>query len=147
MAIKFRDAGPKAAYEIAVGVTAEEAAEAGLAVVEVDPTSGAPTAYGRYKDAPDGGPLGITVGAAAADTQVIAGGDVGAPAPDTGVGGKGNLVNPDDPVIHGGSDDIHRDGAEPPVEDLAARARDEAEVARQSIEDASKALRKTSKGK
>jgi hypothetical protein len=140
--VKFRKAGDNAAYEIADGVTAEEAAKLGLAVVEVDPTSGAPTAYGRYKDAPDGGPLGITV-ASPGDTDVIAGGDVAAPAPGGPAGGpKGNLVNPDDPVIHGGSDDIHRDGAEPPVEDLNAERRDAAEVARESIEKASKRRKK-----
>jgi hypothetical protein len=141
MAIKFRDAGHKAAYEIAVGVTAGEAADAGLAVVEVDPTSGAPTAYGRYKGAPDGGPLGITV-AKPGDTEVVAGGDAAAPAGTGPIGGKGHLINPDDPVIHGGSDEIHKDGAEPPVEDLAAEERAAAEVARASIEKASQAKRK-----
>lgn len=139
--VKFRDAGPSAAYEIAVGVfTAEEAAKAGLAVVETDPTSGAPTAYGRYKNAPDGGPLGITV-AKNVDTEVIGSGAVsageGAPGPS-----KGNLVNPDDPVIHGGGDDIHHDGADPPVEDLAAQEREAREVAEESIEKASKRRKK-----
>jgi hypothetical protein len=139
--VKFRKAGDNAAYEIAEGVTAEEAAKHGLAVVEVDPTSGAPTAYGRYKDAPDGGPLGITV-SEAADTKVVAGGDVAAPTAPAPTGGKGNLINPDDPVIHGGSDDIHKDGAAPPVEDLAAEERAAAEVAKASIEKASKRTRK-----
>lgn len=139
--VKFRKAGEHAAYEIADGVTAEEAAKLGLAVVEIDPTSGAPTAYGRYKGAPDGGPLGITV-PEATDTKVIAGGDVAAPGPAPVGGGKGNLVNPDDPVIHGGSDEIHKDGAEPPAEDLAAQERSDAEVARKSIEKASKRTRK-----
>jgi hypothetical protein len=135
--VKFRSAGDTAAYEIAHGVfDRDEAAKLGLAVVEVDPTTGAPTAYGRYKNAPDGGPLGITV-VSPPDTEVVAGGDVspGGPAP---AGGKGALVNPNDPVIHGGSDDIHKDGAEPPVEDLAAENREAAEIARQSIEKASK---------
>jgi hypothetical protein len=143
--VKFRKAGDNAAYEIADGVfDRDEASKLGLAVVEIDPTSGAPTAYGRYKNAPDGGPLGITV-ASPPDTEVVAGGDVGpgAPAP---AGGKGALVNPNDPVIHGGSDEIHKDGAEPPVEDLAAENRDAAEIARQSIEDASKP-RRTRKAK
>jgi hypothetical protein len=110
-------------------------------VVEVDPTSGAPTAYGRYKGAPDGGPLGITV-PEAADTRVIGGGDVAAPADRSSCGRQGHIVNPNDPVIHGGSDEIHKDGAEPPVEDLVAERRDAAEVARQSIEKASKRTRK-----
>src|SRR5205085_12505738 len=108
--VKFRDAGENAAYEIAVGVTdRDEAAKLGLAVVEVDPTSGAPSAFGRYKDAPDGGPLGVTV-AKAGDTEVRPGGGVG--PGDAGPGAnKGDIVNINDPVIHGGSDEIHADGA------------------------------------
>lgn len=135
--VKFRSAGDDAAYEIAVGVTsAEEAAKLKLAVVETDPTSGAPTAYGRYKDAPDGGPLGITV-AKSPDTEVIGSGQVSAGEPAPGPS-KGALVNPDDPVIHGGGDDIHKDGAEPPVEDLEAERREAREIAEASIEKASK---------
>jgi hypothetical protein len=139
--VKYRKAGPHAAYEIAEGVTAEQAADLGLAVVEVDPTTQAPTAYGRYKGAPDGGPLGITA-VQPADTEVIAGGDVSPPTPVPPGGPKGNLVNPDDPVIHGGSDEIHKDNAPPPVEDLEAERRDAAEIARKSIEKASKKPRK-----
>jgi hypothetical protein len=136
--VKFRSAGEDAAYEIAVGVTdAEEAAKLKLAVVETDPTSGAPTAYGRYKDAPDGGPLGITV-ASPTDTKVIGGGHVSANADAAPAGNKGNLINPDDPVIHGGSDEIHKDGAAPPVEDLAAEEAEARRVAEESIEKASK---------
>jgi hypothetical protein len=136
--VKFRSAGEDAAYEIAEGVTsADEAAKLKLAVVETDPTSGAPTAYGRYKDAPDGGPLGVTV-AKNADTEVIGAGQVSANADQPAGGGKGNLINPDDPVIHGGSDDIHKDGAAPPVEDLAAQEAEARKVAEKSIEDASK---------
>lgn len=134
--VKFRDAGPKAAYEIAHGVTAEEAAELGLAVVEVHPTSGAPVAYGRYKGAPDGGPLGITV-AGSGDTEVVAGGAAG-PAGPPSAGNKGDIVNPNDPVIHGGSDEIHADGAEPPVEDLAAERREMTDLANESVKKASK---------
>lgn len=135
--VKFRSAGDDAAYEIAVGVhSAEEAAKLKLAVVETDPTTGAPTAYGRYKDAPDGGPLGVTV-AKSVDTEVIGAGQVSAgeraPGP-----AKGRLVNPDDPVIHGGSDEIHKDGAEPPVEDIPAQEREAREIAEKSIEKASK---------
>jgi hypothetical protein len=136
--VKFRSAGDDAAYEIAVGVTsAEEAAKLGLAVVENDPTTNAPTAYGRYKNAPDDGPLGITV-PKSTDTEVRGGGNVSAGADTARAGNKGNLVNPDDPVIHGGSDEIHRDGAEPPVEDLEAERREQTEVAEESIERASK---------
>jgi hypothetical protein len=135
--VKFRSAGKGAAYEIADGVTsADEAAKLKLAVVETDPTSGAPTAYGRYKNAPDGGPLGITV-PKNADTKVIGSGQVSAGEPAPGPA-KGNLVNPDDPVIHGGSDEIHKDGAAPPVEDLEAERREATEVAEASIEKASK---------
>jgi hypothetical protein len=132
--VKFRSAGDGAAYEIAVGVhDAEEAAKLKLAVVETDPTTGAPTAYGRYKDAPDGGPLGITV-PKSADSEVIGAGQVSASETGPHGGGKGNLINPDDPVIHGGSDDIHKDGAEPPVEDLAADEREARDVAEKSNE-------------
>jgi len=135
--VKFRSAGDKAAYEIADGVTdQDQAAELGLAAVECDPTTGAPTAYGRYKDAPDGGPLGITA-PAAPDTEVVAGGDVGPGGPPS-AGNKGDIVNPNDPVIHGGSDEIHADGAEPPVENLDAERAEATEVAEKSIEEASK---------
>jgi hypothetical protein len=65
--------------------------------------------------------LGITV-PKSADTEVIGAGHVSASETGPHGGGKGNLVNPDDPVIHGGSDEIHKDGAEPPVEDLEADA-------------------------
>lgn len=136
---KFRKPNPEAAYEIAVGVTAEEAAKLGLAVVEND-ALGRPAAYGRYTDAPDGGPLGITVAAAPADSEVIAGGDVSAPANAPGTGPKGSLVNPNDPFVHGGTGDesVHADGAEPPVEDLAAEEREQAKIAQDSVEKASK---------
>jgi hypothetical protein len=135
--VKFRKAGDTAAYEIADGVSdRDEAAKLGLAVVEVDPTSGAPTAYGRYKNAPDGGPLGITA-VQPADTEVVAGGDVGSGgAPPAG--NKGDIINVNDPVIHGGSDEIHADGAAPPVENLEAERAEAVKVAEQSIEDASK---------
>lgn len=136
--VKFRSAGDDAAYEIAVGVhSAAEAAELKLAIVETDPTTGAPTAYGRYKDAPDGGPLGVTV-AKSGDTEVIGGGQVSASEGGPHGGAKGHLINPDDPVIHGGSDEIHKDGAEPPVQDLAAEEAEARKVAEASIEKASK---------
>lgn len=137
--VKFRDASPGAAYEIAVGVfDADEAAKLGLAVVESTP-DGRPSAYGRYKGAPDGGPLGVTV-AGSSDTEVVPGGAV-SPGADVPAGGnKGNLVNPNDPFVHGGTGDesVHADGSEPPVEDLAAEQREATEVAEQSIEKASK---------
>jgi len=137
--VKFRDAGPKAAYEIAAGVTPEEAAEHGLAVVETDPTTGAPTAYGRYKKAPDGGPLGITVTGSADDTHVVAGGAAAAPAPGAhSAGDKGDILNPNDPVIHGGSDEIHADNAPPPVDTSDEQRREMTDLANESIEDAQK---------
>lgn len=139
--VKFRDAGENAAYEIAVGVTdQDEAAKLGLAVVEVDPTSGAPRAYGRYKDAPKGGPLGITT-AQPGDTEVVAGGDVGPGGPPS-AGNKGDIVNPNDPVIHGGSDEIHADGAAPPVRNLEAERADAVEAAEASFEKAQSKSRK-----
>lgn len=47
--VKFRDASPGAAYQIAVGVTdAAEADKLGLVVVECT-AFGLPSAYGRYK--------------------------------------------------------------------------------------------------
>lgn len=144
--VKFREASPGAAYEIAVGVTdPEEAAKLGLAVVESTP-DGRPAHYGRYKDAPGGGPLGITT-AQAADTEVVAGGTV-SPNADTGTGGpqKGSLINPDDPFVRQpGEESIHADGASPGV---VAEEEDDAplrEAAEQSIRDATKKTRRTRK--
>lgn len=138
---KFRDAG---AYEVAEGVfTAEEAAKLDLAVVEIDPTSGAPTAYGRYKDAPDGAPLGITRDKAG-DTEVTGGGQVSANADNAVVNNqKGSLVNLDDPFVRQeGEDSIHADGAEP---GKLAEEIDDAplvKAAEESIEKASTTSRK-----
>jgi hypothetical protein len=53
-------------------------------------------------------------------------------------GQQGQPHQPDDPVIHGGSDEIHKDGAAPPVEDLAAEEAEARRVAEESIEKASK---------
>lgn len=139
---KFRDAG---AYEIAEGVfTAEEAAKLGLAVVEIDATSHRPTAFGRYKDAPGGAPLGITRDKSGA-TEVTGGGQVGANA-DSAVANnqKGSLVNLDDPFVRTpeGAETIHADGAEPgkvaeEIDDAPLR-----KAAEKSIEEASKTTRK-----
>lgn len=137
--VKFRKASEFAAYEIAVGVTdRDEAAKLGLAVVEVDPF-GTPTAYGRYKGAPDGGPLGITV-ASTGDTDVVPGGDVGPAPAASATGPKGSIVNPDDPFVHGGTGDetVHADGSEPPVVDPVAEQREAVEIADKSIDEASK---------
>jgi hypothetical protein len=126
MAIKF-ESSPGSAYEVALGVTAEEAAKAGLGVVEYSYSTNPPSpVYGRYKDAPKGGPLGITT-AQPADTKVIAGGAVSASPPAPVGGDKGAVVNANDPFVHGGTGDdtIHADNTEPPVRDIAAETRDE----------------------
>lgn len=141
--VKFREASPGAAYVIAEGVTdAEEAAKLGLAVVE-STADGRPAHYGKYKDAPGGGPLGITVDRAA-DTDVIAGGGVSANADAAPVGNqKGSLINPDDPFVRQpGEESIHADGAAPGV---VAEEEDETplrEAAEKSIEQASKTSKK-----
>lgn len=112
--VKFREASPGAAYEIAVGVyDAEEASKAGLAVVETT-AEGVPTAYGRYKDAPEGGPLGITVDMPG-NTKVVAGGTAAPSAPSATTAGKGDILNVNDPFVHGGTGDdtIHADGSAP----------------------------------
>jgi hypothetical protein len=139
MAIKFTSS-PGSAYEVAVGITAEEAADAGLGIVELNYSTNPPaTVYGRYKDAPKGGPLGITV-AAASDTKVIAGGGVPAVVSSAAAGGgKGSAVNLNDPFVHGGTGDetIHADNSEPPVRDIPAELAAEQERSEDSIEAAS----------
>lgn len=137
MAIKFRSS-PGSAYEIADGVTAQEAADAGLAIVEYAYSTNPPAPiYGRYKDAPDGAALGVTV-AANTDTKVIGSG--GAPIPPAPVGGKGSLVNLNDPVVHGNpsGESVHADNAEPATRDLKAEEDEAREVAEASIEAASR---------
>lgn len=141
--VKFREASPGAAYEVAIGVTdAEEAAKMGLAVVESTP-EGRPAAYGRYKGAPDGGPLGITVDKST-DTEVVAGGGVSPGAADATGPDKGDFVNVDDPFVHGGTGEgsIHADGAEPGKlnEDLDHTA--ERDAAKASLEPKSTRARK-----
>lgn len=108
--VKFREPEGGAAYVIAEGVDAEEAAKLGLAVVESRP-DGTPMHWGKYKDAPDGGPLGVTV-AKSEDTEVVAGGGVSAPAPAPTTAPQTNL---DDPVVKTppGVETIHADNAPP----------------------------------
>lgn len=137
--VKFREASPGAAYEIAEGIfDAEEAAKLGLAVVEND-AFGRPARYGRYKGAPDGGPLGITVDKAA-DSEVIAGGGVSAGADQGPIGNKGNVINPDDPFVHGtaGEGGVHADGAIPMEEDVAAQQREAIEASDEAMKKAAK---------
>lgn len=111
---KFIKTSPDAAYEIAVGVTdPQEAADLGLAVVESTAT-GQPASYGRYIGAPGGAPLGITVDKAG-ETEVIGGGGVNPNTAPAVAGQKGEVVNQDDPFVHGGSD-MHADGGTPPAE-------------------------------
>ncbi len=116
---------PGSAYEVAIGITAEEAAEQGLVIVEQSHSTNPPTpVYGRYKNAPAGSAMGVTV-AKDDSTQVIGAGGVSAPpaAAVGDAGSKGNLVNPNDPVIHGGTGDesVHADGAAPLADDDAAQ--------------------------
>ena len=125
---------PGAAYEIALGITAEEAAEANLAIVEQNFSTNPPApVYGRYLDAPKGHPLGVTVDAVG-DTKVIGGGSV-APVDNANVGGgKGSVINRNDPFVHGGTGDesIHADNSEPPVRDFAAEEKEAAEIIEKS---------------
>lgn len=134
--MKFVKAGPNAAYEVAIGVTSEEAAEAGLAVVEQSYSTNPPTPiYGRYLNAPSGSPLGVTVDDRG-DTKVIGAGGVSAPLGNGG-GDKGMLVNRNDPVIHGGTgeESVHADNAAP----LAPDDAEEERIARAGAHDPRKA--------
>jgi hypothetical protein len=139
--VKFREASPGAAYEIAEGVTnAEEAAALGLAVVEVTP-EGRPSAYGRYKDAPEGGPLGITT--FSPDNVTVKPGGHTATDSAAATAGKGSLVNIDDPFVHGtGGESVHKDGANPQAVDRAADERELAEAARKNNEAHAKSVAK-----
>lgn len=113
MTIKFVHS-PGSAYEIAIGITAQEASDANLAVVEQSFATNPPTpVYGRYIDAPTGHALGVTVDAGNG-TKVIGGGSVVA-APSLHINDKGSLLNINDPIAHGGTGDdtVHADNAEP----------------------------------
>lgn len=116
---------PGSAYEVAIGVTAAEAAELGLAVVEQSYSTNPPTpVYGRYKDAPDGSALGVTV-ADNDKTKVVGAGGVSAAAPAATGGDKGSLLNLNDPVVHGGTgeESVHADGAAPLADDADEQTR------------------------
>ena len=137
---------PGSAYEVAVGVTAEEAAELGLVVVEQIYNGTVPSpVYGRYKDAPSGLALGVTVSDDVKTKVVGAGGLTGTAAPATdsvaaAEGSKGNFINPNDPVIHGGTgkDSVHKDGASPPSLDPATDLRDQVDAAVEANKTAAK---------
>jgi hypothetical protein len=109
---------PGSAYEVALDITAEEAAEQGLVIVEQSHSTNPPTPiFGRYKDAPAGSALGVTV-AKEDGTKVVGAGGIAAPAAVAaadGLGQKGALLNINDPVVHGGTGDesVHADGAAP----------------------------------
>jgi hypothetical protein len=111
---------PGAAYEVAIGITAQEAAEQGLAIVEQSYSTNPPTPiFGRYLDAPKGHALGITVDDTVSTKVIGAGGSVYQPG--SPGGDKGSLLNLNDPVVHGGTGDetVHADGAAPLKDDAA----------------------------
>jgi len=113
---------PGSAYEVALGVTAQEAQEQRLAVVELSYATIPPTPiFGRYLDAPEGSALGITVDDTVSTKVIGAGGGSFAAAP--GGGDKGSLLNLNDPVVHGGTGavSVHADGDEPLKNDAAAQ--------------------------
>lgn len=117
---------PGSMYEVAIGITAEEAAEQGLVIVEQSYSTNPPTpVFGRYKDAPAGSALGVTV-ADDKGTKVIGAGGISAPAAAAaavGLGQKGALLNINDPVVHGGTGDesVHADGASPLADNADAQ--------------------------
>lgn len=105
-----------AAYTPVYGITRDEAEEKGYAIVEYSFADGTPVpVYGYYNDTQSGGPLDVTA-PIAADTQIVAGGTLGAEP--TTAGNKGSLVNPNDPVVHGTDDNNpHEDGGTPNASD------------------------------
>lgn len=134
MAKTERNPRSDAAYEVVPGVTAEQAAEQGLAVVEyaVSGSSFAPV-YGRYLNTETGASLEQRVYQPGDMVTVPAGGETVATAP--AVTTKGGLINPNDPVVHGtANENVHADGTEP-VTKSAAQA---AEVAAAETADAKK---------
>lgn len=107
-----RDPRKDAAYVAVPGLTAEQAAEKGYAVVEYAVDGGANNpVYGYYLDTVTGASLeqvvrdtGDTVVAPASGETVVTG---------AGQSMKSNLLNPNDPVIHGtGDQSVHADGSE-----------------------------------
>lgn len=107
--MKGHKSSPDAAYETFPGMSAEEARDKGLVIVETN-GDGAGHVYGRY--------LNTSTGAALEtlrdkdDRQPVAAG--GAVILDTAVASKGSLLNVNDPVVHGTADNNpHEDGAQP----------------------------------
>jgi hypothetical protein len=139
MAYKLTKTSDAAAYKVAIGATAEDAAKDGLGIVELNYSTIPPShVYGKYDNAPDEGPIPITV-PKPADTEVIGGGGVsGAPAP-AAVDGKGSIVNLNDPVVHPAADEnIHADNSPPPAQDIEAERAEAVRIANESIEKATK---------
>lgn len=105
---------PGSAYETFPGVTAKEATDLKLAVVETAFGGGSEfPVYGRYLNTETGAAVEMTTGVPA-ETRVVPAG--------TGAGGvslargndKGSLVNQNDPVIHGTAvEGVHADGSAP----------------------------------
>ena len=100
-----------AAYETFPGLTREEAEDKGYVVVEWSLATNPPSpVYGRYIDTESGAALEVTVPVDNTTKVRPAGGDTVATA---AAGDKGALVNPNDPVIHGQSEEgQHHDGAD-----------------------------------
>lgn len=143
MAYTLKKLSDSAAYKVAIGATAEDAAKDGLGIVELNYTTNPPSPiYGRYDNAPDDGPIPVTV-AKPADTEVIGGGSVGPVPPASGAGNKGDIVNQNDPFVHPvDGENIHADNSPPATVDPEAERAAAVEVAEQSIEDASKSTKK-----
>jgi hypothetical protein len=125
------------AYEVAVGITAEEAAAQNLVVVEYSYSTNPPTPiFGRYKDAPKGAALCVTVDDTGGTKVVGAGGPAFAAA--SPGGDKGQLLNINDRVVHGGTGDetVHADNALPLTDDAAEQERLLREGAHDSTQEA-----------
>lgn len=109
--VKLVQPDASAAYKVARDVTtAQEAADLGLVVVELNHSTNPPTPiWGKYITK-SGAALEITR-SKAGDTEVVPASSAGALTP-ASTGDKGALLNPDDPVRHGlGETNIHEDGA------------------------------------
>lgn len=107
--MKGHMSSPKAAYETFPGVTAEEAADKGLVIVECGPDGGTPV-YGRYLDTATGAALETLRTKDDREPVAIGGSVFGV----VGTANKGSLLNVNDPVVHGTTDNNpHEDGAQP----------------------------------
>ncbi len=109
--MKFEKTSKKAAYETVVGnITAEEAQEEGLVIVENNAEGTAPV-YGRYLDTVTGAALEVLRDEDKRKPVAVGGETAGNPATND----KGALLNPNDPVVHGTAEiNPHEDGAPAP---------------------------------